>query len=84
MRLLVPFGTRPEIVKLAPVVAALRDAGHDVHTIATGQHDDPRLADRFFEDLGLVPDERWTLPRPEAERCSPAPSRRSAAVPWMR
>ncbi len=68
MRLLVPFGTRPEIVKLAPVVAALRDAGHDVHTIATGQHDDPRLADRFFEDLGLVPDERWTLPRPEAER----------------
>ena len=68
MRLLVPFGTRPEIVKLAPVVAALRDAGHDVHTIATGQHDDPRLADRFFEDLGLVPDERWTLPRPEADR----------------
>ena len=68
MRLLVPFGTRPEIVKLAPVVAALRDAGHDVHTVATGQHDDPRLADRFFEDLGLIPDERWALPRPEAER----------------
>jgi len=68
MRLLVPFGTRPEIVKLAPVVAALRDAGHDVHTVATGQHDDPRLADRFFEDLGLTPDERWTLPRPDAER----------------
>lgn len=68
MRLLVPFGTRPEIVKLAPVVAALRDAGHDVHTIATGQQNDPMLADRFFEDLGLTPDERWALPRPEAER----------------
>lgn len=68
MRLLVPFGTRPEIMKLAPVVAALRVAGHDVHTVATGQHDDPRLADRFFADLGLVPDERWSLPRPEAER----------------
>jgi UDP-N-acetylglucosamine 2-epimerase (non-hydrolysing) len=68
MRLLVPFGTRPEIVKLAPVVAALRVAGHEVHTVATGQHDDPRLADQFFADLELVPDERWTLPRAEAER----------------
>src|SRR5258708_5845913 len=68
MRLLVPFGTRPEIVKLAPVVAALRVAGHEVHTVATGQHDDPRLADQFFADLDLIPDERWSLPRPEAER----------------
>ena len=68
MRVLVPFGTRPEIVKLAPVVAALREHGHAVHAVATGQHDDPRLADRFFTDLGLTPDERWTLPRAEAER----------------
>jgi UDP-N-acetylglucosamine 2-epimerase (non-hydrolysing) len=68
VRVLVPFGTRPEIVKLAPVVAALREHGHAVHAVATGQHDDPRLADRFFTDLGLTPDERWTLPRAEAER----------------
>jgi UDP-N-acetylglucosamine 2-epimerase (non-hydrolysing) len=68
VRILVPFGTRPEIVKLAPVVAALREHGHAVHALATGQHDDPRLADRFFTDLGLIPDERWTLPRADAER----------------
>ncbi len=68
MRILVPFGTRPEIVKLAPVVAALREHGHQVHALATGQHDDPRLADRFFTDLGLTPDERWTLPPAESER----------------
>ena len=68
MRLLVPFGTRPEIVKLAPVVVALRRAGHDVHALATGQHDDPRLADQFFEDLELAPDERWTLPDGEPAR----------------
>jgi UDP-N-acetylglucosamine 2-epimerase (non-hydrolysing) len=68
MRLLVPFGTRPEIVKLAPVVAALRGADHDVHTVATGQHDDRRLADQFFEDLELTPDERWTLPDGEPAR----------------
>lgn len=67
MRLLVPFGTRPEIVKLAPVVAALR-RDHDVHAVATGQHDDPRLADQFFADLDLTPDERWSLPEDEAAR----------------
>jgi UDP-N-acetylglucosamine 2-epimerase (non-hydrolysing) len=68
VRLLVPFGTRPEIVKLAPVVAELRDRGHDVRAVATGQHDDPRLSDDFFADLDLAPDVRWDLPRPEAAR----------------
>ena len=67
-RWLVPFGTRPEVVKLAPVVAAMRAAGLRVHTLATGQHDDPRLADDFFGDLALVPDTRWELPREEAAR----------------
>ena len=60
--LLVPFGTRPEIVKLAPVVTALRAAGGTVRTLATGQHTDPGLADAFFSDLALEPDVRWDLP----------------------
>jgi UDP-N-acetylglucosamine 2-epimerase (non-hydrolysing) len=68
MDILVPFGTRPEIVKLAPVVAALHDCGHAVRTVATGQQDDPRLADDFFADLALVPDTRWDLPAREADR----------------
>ena len=68
MRLLVPFGPRPEIVKLAPVVAALRHGGHDVPGVATRQHHDPRLADRFFAELGLDPAERWLLPRNEPAR----------------
>jgi UDP-N-acetylglucosamine 2-epimerase len=38
-------------VKIAPVVEALRDAGVKVHTLATGQHDDPGLADALFSDL---------------------------------
>lgn len=67
--LLVPFGTRPEIVKLAPVVQALRAAGGDVRTVATGQHTDPELADSFFADLALEPDARWELPTdPEGDR----------------
>ena len=59
MRCLVPFGTRPEIVKLAPVVAALRAAGARRRDRSRpGQHDDPRLADDFFADLALEPDVR--------------------------
>jgi UDP-N-acetylglucosamine 2-epimerase (non-hydrolysing) len=68
MDILVPFGTRPEIVKLAPVVEALRATGANVHTLATGQHHDPRLADEFFDDLSLVPDTRWELPAGESAR----------------
>ena len=68
MKLLVAFGTRPEIVKLAPVVQALRHHGHTVRVVATGQHFDPRLADAFIDDLGLVPDVTWTLPATESAR----------------
>ena len=68
MRMLVPVGTRPEIVKLAPVVDALRRADHDVAVVATGQHHDQAMAGGMFADLGLEPDERWDLPGDEAAR----------------
>ena len=47
MKVLVPLGTRPEIVKLAPVVRTLRERGFEVVTVATGQHYDPSLTDAF-------------------------------------
>ena len=37
---LIPMGTRPEIIKLSPVISALRDEGVIVRTVATGQHYD--------------------------------------------
>lgn len=40
MRILVAFGTRPEIIKLAPVCAALRRTGVDVDVFWSGQHVD--------------------------------------------
>ncbi|RAJ45653.1 UDP-N-acetylglucosamine 2-epimerase (non-hydrolysing) [Kitasatospora sp. SolWspMP-SS2h] len=61
-------GTRPEIVKLAPVVHALRAAGAGVRVVATGQHHDRRMAGSFFADLGLPPDESWELTGDEAAR----------------
>jgi UDP-N-acetylglucosamine 2-epimerase (non-hydrolysing) len=68
VRILVPLGTRPEIIKLAPVVAALRRSGFAVRCVATGQHHDPSLTSVFFERLGLVPDETWALEGRDAER----------------
>lgn len=65
---LVPMGTRPEIIKLSPVISALRDSGVAVRTIATGQHHDANLTDRFFAEFGLSPDARWTLEGPEHAR----------------
>ena len=48
----VVFGTRPEVVKLAPVLWAL---GGTARTIHTGQHYDPALADTLLHELGLAP-----------------------------
>lgn len=80
MRVLVPLGTRPEIVKLSPVVAALRSAGIDVTVVATGQHADPALSDDFFRDLALVPEIRWTLDGDADGRVGDALARALAVV----
>jgi UDP-N-acetylglucosamine 2-epimerase (non-hydrolysing) len=50
----VVFGTRPEVVKLAPVLWALGDAARTIHT---GQHYDPALADALLAELDLAPPE---------------------------
>lgn len=47
-RVAVVLGTRPELVKLAPVV---RELGARAQVIHTGQHYDHELAGRFFGDL---------------------------------
>jgi UDP-N-acetylglucosamine 2-epimerase (non-hydrolysing) len=67
-RVLVPFGTRPEIIKLAPVVRALRAAGHLVTTVDTGQHLDTAMSGRLQRDLGIHPDVRLELPAGTAAR----------------
>ena len=68
LRVTVAVGTRPEVVKLAPVVAALREAGHDVRVVATGQHADPRMYADMFTGLGLAADVAWVLDGDEAAR----------------
>jgi UDP-N-acetylglucosamine 2-epimerase len=51
----VVIGTRPEAIKMAPVVAALRQKpGLDSRLLLTGQHDD--LVDQVLDSLDLRPD----------------------------
>jgi UDP-N-acetylglucosamine 2-epimerase len=45
------LGARPNFVKAAPVISALRDADQTV--IHTGQHYDERMSEIFFTELGL-------------------------------
>ena len=55
MRLLHVIGTRPNFVKMAPVIAALRDADPDGHHVLvhTGQHYDRLMSEIFLEELGV-------------------------------
>ncbi|HEV8594046.1 MAG TPA: UDP-N-acetylglucosamine 2-epimerase (non-hydrolyzing), partial [Thermoplasmata archaeon] len=55
MRLAVVVGTRPEIVKMASLVHALRARGADFVLIHTGQHYDSELSGQFFDELDLPP-----------------------------
>ncbi|MFL9839845.1 UDP-N-acetylglucosamine 2-epimerase (non-hydrolyzing) [Sphingomonas sp. ST-64] len=54
-KILVIFGTRPEAIKLFPVIHALRQAGGlTVRTCVTAQHRD--LLDQVLSIAGIVPD----------------------------
>lgn len=51
---LVALGTRPEVIKLAPVVAALRRRGSPAFVLSTGQHRE--MLDPILGAFELVPD----------------------------
>ena len=55
MKVLSVFGTRPEAIKMAPIVLALKERG-DVESIVavTGQHRE--MLDQVLDIFGIVPD----------------------------
>ena len=53
-RVLTILGTRPEVIRLCLTMAQL-DGVCDHHVLYTGQNDDPRLSDIFFDELGVRP-----------------------------
>ncbi|MGZ9059195.1 MAG: non-hydrolyzing UDP-N-acetylglucosamine 2-epimerase, partial [Burkholderiaceae bacterium] len=46
-------GARPNFMKIAPVMAALSEAGISAQLLHTGQHYDEAMNDSFFADLGI-------------------------------
>ncbi|MFQ5910463.1 MAG: non-hydrolyzing UDP-N-acetylglucosamine 2-epimerase [Thermoplasmata archaeon] len=46
-------GTRPEIIKMAPIILELQRRSMDFRIVHTGQHYDLELSEVFFEELGL-------------------------------
>jgi UDP-N-acetylglucosamine 2-epimerase (non-hydrolysing) len=56
---LIVFGTRPEAIKLAPVVTALRAHGVPVKVCVTAQH--RQMLDQVLPVFGIVPDEDLDL-----------------------
>lgn len=62
-KVLIAFGTRPEAIKMAPVVEAFRqDGSMDVVVAVTAQHRE--MLDQVLELFGIVPDEDLDLMRP--------------------
>jgi UDP-N-acetylglucosamine 2-epimerase (non-hydrolysing) len=60
----VVLGTRPEAVKLAPVIMALRHANRlSCRVYSTGQHRE--MLDQTLASLGVAPDEDLDLMRPD-------------------
>jgi len=53
MSVAVVVGTRPEIIKMAPVVKELEKRGIEFIFIHTGQHYDYEMSQVFIEELGL-------------------------------
>jgi UDP-N-acetylglucosamine 2-epimerase (non-hydrolysing) len=48
-------GARPNLMKIAPLLPALRARGLGCRLIHTGQHYDSEMSDIFFEELGIDP-----------------------------
>ena len=54
MKILHVVGARPNFMKVAPVLEALRTRGNVVQTLVhTGQHYDVNMSDVFFQQLGI-------------------------------
>lgn len=53
MKICVILGTRPEIIKMAPVIDEIENRSHELLLIHTGQHYDKEMSENFFIDLEL-------------------------------
>lgn len=63
MKISVIFGTRPEAIKLAPIILALRkDSRYQCHVCVTAQHRE--MLDQILEIFNIIPETDLNLMRP--------------------
>ena len=53
MKIATILGTRPEIIKMAPIIAEIDKRGINQIVLHTGQHYDKEMSDNFFKDLEI-------------------------------
>ena len=53
MKIAIILGTRPEIIKMAPIIDEIEKRGINSCLIHTGQHYDKEMSDNFFKDLEI-------------------------------
>ena len=53
MKIATVLGTRPEIIKMAPIIDEISKRGIDQIILHTGQHYDKEMSDNFFRDLEI-------------------------------
>lgn len=62
MRFLIVFGTRPEAIKMAPLIKAFQDTGLNIQVCITAQHRE--MLDQVLEFFEIVPDYDLNLMQP--------------------
>ena len=60
MKISIILGTRPEIIKLSPIIRILENSGEDWHIIHTNQHYSENMDKIFFKELNL-PNPKYNL-----------------------
>lgn len=73
--LLIVIGTRPEVLKMAPVVKSLRRRNHSFRFVHSGQHHEYNMCRRFVRELELPDPERLPV-----EVVSDAPATQTAKI----
>lgn len=81
MRITCVLGTRPEAIKLAPVILALRARGVACDVVSTGQH--RVLLDQALAGFGLAPDHDLALMRPDQTLTHLTSGALEGLAPWL-
>src|SRR6266478_5276186 len=81
MRVLAVFGTRPEVIKMAPVLRAAKEAGIDAKVCVTAQHRE--MLDQMLEVFGIKADFDLDLMQENQSPLSVAPRVSIPLAPLM-